>query len=193
MTIRGDGGSKIKEIGRSEYLPIRIPAKYNTIRGQYCSNLLTDGFPGMNILKTSENSMNTNRNCKIQYKSDEIDQLLYLEEPANVRSIVIWSHIDMSIMLCKILIYNNISILLHTNSNTTETCSGEVSESITNDKLLLLYKNCSLNSTDLIRSVSLRISNWTGGQIVEIALYSEFKLYERDRGTLIANIYFVIL
>ena len=65
-----------------------------------------------------------------------------------------------------------------------EPCSEEVCKSFEKDNLLLIYLNCSQNSTNAIISVSITISNWTGGHITEIALYSRLMFYESDLGNI---------
>ena len=181
-TIQGVLGSKIKELERSEYLPIRIDG--NTTGSQYCANLMNDGFSGIDQSKVTKNKVDTIINCKNHYKSVNIDQLLYLYKPDIIGSIVLWSHIDTSLISCNITLYTNITILMYTNSKHTEPCSEKLNTSITKDNLLLIYANCSKDSKNKIKSVSIQISNWTGGQITEIALYSKFMIYESDRGNL---------
>ena len=183
VTIQGVMGSTINEVRLSEYLPIRI--KGNTTRLQYCANLLTDGFSGINTSNVSEHDVDKIINCKDQYKSViNIDQLLYIDKPDIISSIVLWSYIDTSVIKCNIKLYQNITILMHINSNTTESCSEKVGISITKDSLLLIYANCSHISKHAIQSVSIHISNWTGGEIVEIAVYSKFMFYKSNIGNL---------
>ena len=181
-TIQGVLGSKIKEVERSDYLPIRIDG--NTTGSQYCANLMNDGFSGIDKSKVAENKVDTIINCNNHYKSVNIDQLVYLYKPDIVGSIVLWSHVDTTVISCNFQPYKNITILLKTNSNTTERCSGKLGTLFLKNSLMLIYVNCNNNSKNAIKSLSIRISNWTGGQITEIALYSKFMFYESHRGNL---------
>ena len=171
-------GSKIKEVELSEYLPIQFNG--NTTRSQYCANLMNDGFSGRDEYKVSKNNV-VDINCNDQNKSGKIEQLLHLYKPEFISSIVLWSHVDTSVISCNIDLYKNITILLHIATNTTEPCSEEVEASFTKANLLIIIANCS-DSKNKIQSVSIRISNWTGGQITEIALYSKFILDENYLG-----------
>ena len=181
ITIQGVLGSKIKEVERSDYLPIRIDG--NTTGSQYCANLMIDGFSGIDQYKVSENNVD-DIDCNLHTKSINIEQLLHLYKPDFISSIILWSYIDTSVISCSLQIFTNITILLHINSNTSEQCSKEVNVSFIKDSFLRIVINCNTNSENAIQSVSIQISNWTGGQIAEIALYSKLEFYENDRGNL---------
>ena len=181
ITIQGVLGSKIKEVERSDYLPIRIDG--NTTGSQYCANLMIDGFSGIDQYKVSENNVD-DIDCNLHTKSINIEQLLHLYKPDFISSIILWSYIDTSVISCSLQIFTNITILLYTNSNTTEPCSEKVNVSFIKDSFLRIVINCNTNSENAIQSVSIQISNWTGGQIAEIALYSKLEFYENDRGNL---------
>ena len=191
MTTQGVLGSKIKEVERSDYLPIRIDG--NTTGSQYCANLMNDGFSGIDQSKVSENNMD-DIDCNLQNKSIKIEQLLYLYKPDFISSIILWSYIDTSVISCSLQIFTNITILLYTNSNTTELCSEKV-DKFKKDRFMILVVNCSNNSENAIKSVSIQISNWNGGHIAEIALYSKLVSYENYRGNIegISTNYFILI
>ena len=175
----------INDIFPNKYLPIRI--KGTTTRDKYCNNLMTDGFAGIEILKLNENIVNPMVNIIDQYLSRDIYKLLILDEPTNIESVVVWSRLNTKLFPPGTPKYKNITILLYSVTSlgaSREHCSGTTGSILIASDLVASYADCVRNSKHPVKRVGIQLSSWTGGQLVEITVYSKAWLHNSTQGNI---------